>query len=143
MAARKTKARRRARPEPTTGDMIDQLYEMREKRMELAASLREASKEEKALAEKIIGKLNEAKLEGAKGGIASFGKLHKRRVKPRANRSGEPDWKSTFKWVAKHDAWDMLYKRLIDSAVLDRMDDGIKVPVVVEPYIDYSLTKIG
>jgi hypothetical protein len=145
MAARKTKKKtaRRATPKPTTGDMIDQLYKMREKRLELKATLEVASKEEKELAQKIIGQLNESRLEGAKGGIANFGKLHKRRVKPRMGAGGKPDWKKTFEWIGKNKAWDMLHKRLADTAVLDRLDNGVKVPVTVETYTDYSLTKIS
>ncbi len=57
----------------------------------------------------------------------------KRTVKERAIAS---DWPSIQAYIKEHDAFDLLHKRLTDSAILLRRDDGVEVPGV--SLIEYS-----
>ena len=54
------------------------------------------------------------------------------------------DWEAFYKYVAKEGAFDLLQRRVNDSAYRARLDDQIKVPGV-EPFgvVKLSITKSG
>lgn len=60
-----------------------------------------------------------------------------RKVKPRAEK-----WELIYTYIAKHDAFDLLQKRLGEEAVQLRWDDGIDIPGIIG-FPVYNLTIVG
>lgn len=60
-----------------------------------------------------------------------------RKNKPRAE-----DWTQIHKYIAQHDAFDLVQKRLGEEAVESRWEDGIDIPGVIA-FPTYKLTIVG
>lgn len=60
-----------------------------------------------------------------------------RKMKPRAE-----DWTKIHQYIGKHDAFDLLQRRLGEEAVESRWDDGIDIPGIIA-FPTYKLTIIG
>jgi hypothetical protein len=116
------------------GQLVDQLDQKRQDR--LAADKKAASlkSEENALKAQLIGEMEENDLSSAGGKEC----IVKRTVKQRAIASNWPD---IYAYIQEHDAFDLLHRRLTDSAVLLRKDDGVEVPGVT--IMDYSNITYG
>jgi hypothetical protein len=66
-------------------------------------------------------------------------------VRKKKFRVNPENWNKFFEWVGKHKRYDMLQKRINDSAVMEHMLEprAAKLPGV-EPfdYVSVSLTKV-
>lgn len=60
-----------------------------------------------------------------------------RKMKPRAE-----NWTLIHAYIAKHDAFDLVQKRLGEEAVESRWDDGIDIPGIIA-FPTYKLTIVG
>lgn len=116
------------------GACADLLYQMRTKRLEAVKAAAELKAEENRLKEHIINTL-------PKDSGGAVGKTHKVIVVTKTKQQVK-DWDKFWVYVAKNKAWDLLQKRISDTAVQARIDDGKKLPGV-EPFVvvDVSLTK--
>ena len=105
------------------GALADRLEAARAKRLEadkIAASLKS---DETRLKTELINQMeaNDLSSVGGKSCVIN------RSVKERAIAQ---DWSKIHEYIRENDAFDLLHKRLTDSAVLLRKDDGVDVPGV-------------
>ncbi len=117
------------------GGCIDMLYEMREERLKLQREIDELKEKEEALKTHILNTFEEEKLEGSKGVLATASITRRVVARPL-------DWDAIFQYVKINDAFDLLQRRITDTAYRDRLEHGEQVPGV-EPFtvIGLSLTK--
>jgi len=111
------------------GNLADQLHAKRDDRLaadKIAAALKS---EEYALQQQLISEMEENDLSSI-GGTEC---IIKRTTKERAIAG---DWPAIQAFIVEHDAFDLLHKRLTDSAILLRRDDGVEVPGVT--LMEYS-----
>ena len=117
------------------GACIDQLYKLRQQRLEIEKSADEVKQEENALEKHILDSFSKTDLDGAKGKLATAG----------INRSTVPnvqDWDAFYAYIKQNDAFDMLQRRVSSTAYRERLDNEEVVPGV-ETYevIKLSLRK--
>jgi hypothetical protein len=119
----------------TIGGCIDKLYRDRARRMAAQKRVDALKEQEGLLEEHILSTLNTSRLEGGKGKTATAA-LARRTV------ARVKDWPAFFRWVKETDAFDMVQKRVNDSAFRERLEAGVSV-VGVEPFevVSLSLTK--
>ena len=111
------------------GKLADQLHDKRADRLaadKVAAALKS---EEHQLQSTLIFEMEENNLSS----IGGTDCIIKRSVKQRAIAS---DWPEVYAFIKEHDAFDLLHKRLTDSAIILRKDDGVDVPGIT--MLDYS-----
>jgi hypothetical protein len=111
------------------GRLADDLEVARQNRLaadKIAASLKS---EENSLKAQLIAEMEENNLSSVGGESC----IVKRTVKQRAIAA---DWTQIYGYILEHDAFDLLHKRLTDSAILLRKEDGVEVPGVT--LMDYS-----
>ena len=117
------------------GNLADQLSAKRDDRLvadKIAAALKS---EEYALQQQLIHEMEENDLSSI-GGTEC---IVKRSIKERAVAG---DWTQIYGYILEHDAFDLLHKRLTDSAVLLRREDGVEVPgVTVMEYSKITYSK--
>lgn len=120
---------------PESSQLVDEYAETREARLALQRDVDKLNEQEKSLKAKIIQMLEQA------GATAIGG--HKMVVelvpkeKPVAN-----DWDAVHKFIMENDAWDLMQKRLTDTAVRLRWEEGIILPGIQKfPYNDLSISK--
>jgi hypothetical protein len=119
------------------GACADLLFDIRTKRLAADKIAEELKGQETALKNHIIDNLD-------KSSDGAIGKHHMVRVtrKPKPRVITEK-WNEFFAWVSKNKAWDVVQKRLSDTAVLDRIEAGKRIPgVEIFQAIDVSLTKV-
>jgi hypothetical protein len=119
----------------TPGGCIDKLYRDRAKRINAQRKVDAMKEAEGLLEEHILTGLNVARLEGSKGKLATA--AISRRTIARCK-----DWPAFFAWVKDTNSFDMIQKRINDSAFRERQEAGVQV-VGVEPFesVSLSLTK--
>jgi hypothetical protein len=119
------------------GGCLDLLYQMREKRHRLQQQLEDNKKEEAMLREHIFQQFKDQKIDGARGKIAACNIIE-------TTKAQITDFNEACIWIAEHDAWDLLYKRISDPAYRERLEHRIRV-AGVEPLkiTNLSLTKVG
>jgi hypothetical protein len=111
------------------GLLADQLHEKRAERLaadKIAAALK---LDEHVLQQQLIAEMEENNLSSIGGELC----IIKRTVKQRAIAG---DWPEFYAYIKENDAFDLLHKRITDSAVLLRMADGVEVPGI--SLMDYS-----
>ncbi len=122
---------------PVLGPWIDQLFEARAERLALERNVEAMKGHEQALRVQILEKLQELAITKASGDRATFSF----RPKPVGTVM---DWNAVEKWIAKHDAFDLLQRRLHQGAWLERVEAGQAIPGVERNTIlDVSVTKKG
>lgn len=101
--------------------MIDALYEAREERMAADRHTQELKKKENRIKETIIAEMQKQDMTACGGHV---GKVTLRiKDKPVAQ-----DWEAIHHYIKEHDAFDLMQKRLTESAVAVRWEDGLEVP---------------
>lgn len=117
------------------GSIIDELYELRAKRLAFEKSVEELKATETKLRGIIIARLKMLKLDGGKGTIANA----TIKVTRQARISSWPEF---WEFCVQNNAHDLIQKRVSITAVRARWDEGVAVnglePFDVE---DISLTK--
>jgi len=111
------------------GALADRLDDARTKRLAADKTAASLKSDENELKTQLITEMETAGLSSAGGKVAVIN----RSIRTRAIAG---DWSEIHEYVRKNDAFDLLHKRLTDSAVLLRRDDGILIPGV--SLMDYS-----
>jgi hypothetical protein len=110
----------------TLGACVDMLYKMREERLAHQKLVDEAKGKEEAIKQHILHNL-------AKQGGEKFGGKVATATISRRICAEVQDWDALHAWVAKTNSWDMLQKRVNDTAFRARLEENVVVPGV-EPY---------
>lgn len=123
---------------PTTiGACIDELYELRAKRLAGQKEVDRVKAIEQMYEDHILANFTKTDLRGAKGDIATAA-IKKSTV------YNIDDWSAYTQWVHDNEAYDCLQKRLSSTAIAARFDNGEEVPgVSTFEKVSLSLTKAG
>jgi len=120
----------------TLGACIDLLYATREKRTALERSIEkkveDLKKEEQALEKHLFDTFGKDDLDGAKGKRATAGLT--RQTVPNVK-----DWERLYGYIKKHDAFELLQKRVSGTAYRERLEAKEVIPGVEA----FTLTKLS
>lgn len=105
----------------TLGACVDLLYKMRAERLEHQKQVDLAKGKEEALKQHILANLNK------QGGEKFGGKVATATIS-RRTCANVTDWDTFFGWVAETNSWDMVQKRVNDTAYRARLDENVEVP---------------
>lgn len=123
----------------TIGGCVDALFKLRSERLKLKKKVDEIGAQEGALREHVLKTFGKAKLNGAKGSLASCSVSRK-------TVANIVDWDKTLKWILKNRAWDFLYHRVNDKAFNERLEAKMVIPkdaMIPFEVAGLSLTRIG
>jgi hypothetical protein len=112
--------------------LVDAYHEARELRLTADKTAERAKDIENSLKESIIAELTSSKAKSAGGSICTVNLQEK--MKPTAK-----DWKLIYEYIKENDAFDLLQRRLTETAVAVRWDDKIQIPGI-EAFPVYTLT---
>jgi hypothetical protein len=121
------------------GACADMLFDIRSRRLAADKLAAELKSQEELIKTHIIDNLDKRDETGAAG------KHHRVQVvRKRKYRVDPTKWGYFFAWVAKNRRWDLLQKRLADTAIKETVEEHRKKVPGVEPfdYVDVSLTKV-
>lgn len=114
----------------------DLLFTTRQARLEIQKQVDAHAKMETILREHLINELPKGEASGIQGKLARASVVLK--VKPTVE-----DWPALYAYVKKTGNFDMLQRRLSDTAVKERWEDGKEVPGVGKfQYADVSVNKV-
>lgn len=105
------------------GACADRLFELRNTRLAMQKEVDVIEAEEKALKEYIINTLPKSEASGVAGKLARV-TLVKKDI-PQVN-----NWDVFYKYVKRTGQFDLLQRRLTDTAIKERWDSGNEVPGV-------------
>ena len=113
-------------------DLVEKYADKRAERQALARKVKELEVEEKELESQLLAYLLEHKLPFVSGAkfIANCTPYTKYAVQ---------DWPLIYDYIRQNNAFDLLHKRLTETAVKLREEDGIVVPGVVK-FPEYKVT---
>lgn len=120
------------------GTVADLYYKTKQTRLALQKQVDLLKEQEKHLRDHVINTLPKSNATGVSGSLANVRTIPKTTLQA-------VDWEKVYKYIKRHDAFEMLQKRLSDKAVQERMDAarGHKLPGIIENgYVDVSLTKV-
>lgn len=121
----------------TLGACVDKLYSMRQQRLVVQAKVETMKSEESALQDHVLNNFKKDEVEGAKGKLASASIT-------RTTVANVTDWEAFYKYIKKNEAWDMLQRRVNDSAYRARLEESVVVPgVEAFGVVKLSITKAG
>jgi hypothetical protein len=114
----------------------DELYKTREARLVAQKAVEALESKESALKEHLINNLPKSDASGVAGKLARVTIVTK--VIPQVK-----DWDKFYKFIKKTGSFDLMQRRLTDTAVQERWDNGKEVPGV-EPFnvVKVSLNKV-
>lgn len=122
------------------GEWPDLLHTLQEKRLALQKEAAEIEAQEKELKAHIIETLPKSSATGIVGKEYQVKVISKDVPQVDTENGG---WDQVYEYIKKHKAWDLLQKRLNDTAVRARWDEGKTVPgVKVFKATTISLTKV-
>jgi hypothetical protein len=104
--------------------VADELYRARESRLKLQAQVADIETREKELKEYLLSNLSKSKAEGITGKLATV------QVVP-ASIPQVKDWPALYKYILKKKAFELLQRRLTDSAVAEKWEAGEAIPGIV------------
>lgn len=120
----------------TLGACADRLYETRQKRLAMQKEVDEVEAEEKALREHIIQTLPKSEASGVAGKVARVTVVTK-------DVPQVKDWDAFYKYVSRTKSFDLLQRRLGETAVKERWENGKKIPgVEAFTVVSVSLNKV-
>jgi hypothetical protein len=118
------------------GVCADKLYEVRQKRLAQQKIVDELEAEEKALKEHIINTLPKSETSGVAGKLARVTITSKDVLQVE-------NWDLFYKHVKKTGEFELMQRRLSDSAINERWEQGKKVPGVKSfTVVSISLNKV-
>jgi hypothetical protein len=101
------------------GTLIDQLYEAREKRLAIQRQVDALKEKERAAEERVTEALKAANLTKGAGKRAAVS------LSPKTVAQVDPArWNEVFAWIADHEAFELLHKRINNGAFRERVADG-------------------
>lgn len=119
----------------TLGACADRLYKLREDRLKKQKEVDALVAEESAIKNHIIDTLPRSEASGVTGRVGRI--TINEKVVPRVE-----DWDAFYKHIAKTKAFELLQRRVSDTAVKERWEDGKKVPGIDGFNVKYvSVTK--
>lgn len=107
----------------TMGACADKLYELRQKRLEIQKVVDNLEAQEKALKEHLINNLPKSEASGVAGKLARVTVVTKKVPQVK-------DWDIFYKHIKKTGSFDLMSKRLSDSAIKERWELGEVIPGV-------------
>lgn len=116
------------------GELADRLEVARAKRLaadKIAANLKS---EESKLKYALISEMEVNHLSSVGGDSCVITRITKK-------RATAGNWAELHEYIRENDAFDLLHRRLTDSAILLRLDDGIEIPgvnIMEYSHITYS-----
>lgn len=117
-------------------NMVDDFHSARQERLRLKRLMEDKQKEETNLKESLILHMRAQGVSVIGGAILTV--TLKSKIVPKAE-----DWGVLYDYIREHDAFDLLHRRLTETAVKARWDDGINIPGVVEfEYPELSLSTV-
>jgi hypothetical protein len=120
----------------TLGACVDLVYQMEQARLakqrEYEADLKRLSAAQQALEDHIIGKFSKQEIDGAKGDIASVSLVE-------TPTPTNVDWPKVWAYIRKHNAFDLLEKRIGRVAWRLRLGTKNEVPGI-EVFMKKSLS---
>lgn len=117
------------------GACADMLFDLKQERLALEKVVDSMKANEKTLTDHIIDNL-------PKGDTGACGKHHKAVVVTEAIPRVE-DWDKTYAYIKRHNAFELLQRRLNAAAVRERLEDGKTIPGVGSfTAVKVSLTKV-
>lgn len=114
------------------GRKIDALYALREQRLALERQVDQLREKEHALEEELIELCGKARLNGAKGKLASITVMSKLVASVK-------EWDLLYAYIKRNNAFELLQRRVSDAAVNERWAAKQQVPGV-EPF---QVTKLS
>lgn len=112
--------------------LAEAAFKVRAKRKVLQAQVEALEGEERAIKEHIISQLSAAEIESIK---CRFGSLSLREKDvPKV-----VDKEAFGKWVARHQAWDLLYGKAVEEGCQARWEESVEIDGI-EKYHDKKLT---
>jgi hypothetical protein len=114
----------------------DELYKTREARLAAQKAVDALQEKESAIKEHLINNLPKSDASGVAGKLARVTIVTKVIAQVK-------DWDVFYKYVKKTGAFDLMQRRLTDTAVKERWDNGKEVPGV-EPFnaVTVSINKV-
>lgn len=112
--------------------LVDKYEALRDKRLEADRAAAKLRSEENTLKEELIHAMQS-------NGASAIGGTHivvnlKSKEKPVVS-----DWAKFYSYIAEHDAFDLLQRRVGEKAMQLRWEDGVSVPGV-DSFTHYNLT---
>src|SRR5262245_360287 len=107
----------------TLGACVDLLYTLQQERLELQRQAEEIGKRESVLKEHLIQTIPKSDATGVAGKLARV-TIDSKPV-PKVN-----DWPKFYAYIKKHDAFDLLQRRVGEGAVKERWDAKENIPGV-------------
>lgn len=119
----------------TLGECVDRAYKLRAQRLELERKADTIKSEESALKDHVLESFNKADIEGARGKVATASITTK-------TVAQVEDWDKFYAYIHKNKAYEMLQRRVSDTAFRERLEAKKTVPGV-KPFnvLGLSLTK--
>lgn len=118
------------------GALVDSYSSKRDERLKLQREVDKLDKEEKELKKLIIDQL---RLER----ISSIGGAVKRATLQTKNKPAVDNWPKLYEHIQKTGEFDLLQRRLTETAVASRWEDKIIIPgIVAFPVDDLSLSQV-
>lgn len=105
------------------GACADKLFELRNKRLAMQKEADAVAAEETALKNHIIKNLPKSEASGVAGKLARVTVVTKEIPQVK-------DWDAFYKYVKKTSSFDLMQKRITDSAIKERWEDGKEIPGV-------------
>lgn len=122
------------------GRCADLYHDVRELRLLMEKEVEAIKSRETEIQEHIIGNLSKSDDTGAAG--LRYRAQVKSETKPQVSDE-QGGWKALWAYIADHDRFDLLQKRLGEKAVADMWDNGESIPGVAKVHVPkLSITKI-
>jgi len=99
------------------GKLVDELETKRRARMAIEKSLESARADEDEMKQRVLDALAAAKLDGARGTLAQV----TRKLTPIPIVT---DWAKFYRYITKHNAFDLLHRRVTNTAIAERWEAG-------------------
>jgi len=116
-----------------TGEIIDTLHALRERKRSLAKSLADTEKEFDALSEQLLIDFELHKTTQSRGSRASASKSETKRAEVK-------DWDAFNQYVLDSEAPFLFQRRILSNAVIELIDSGENIPgVAITPITKINL----
>lgn len=117
------------------GSLIDAVYALRAKRLEMARAVDAIKAEEESRKYQLLELLEKYGLAKASGELATVGRVHK--IEPLV-----ANWEEVWDYIKENDRFDLMQRRLSAPAWRELEEGGTLVPGTVRQDVyDISLTK--
>ena len=114
------------------GQKIDELYELRAKRLALQKEVDTIKEDERARTDEIMHMLGDTGLGAARGAVATASL--KTATKPIVT-----NWQDVYKYIVESNRFDLLHQRISSLAWAELEKDGILVPGT-EAFVELTLS---